>query len=69
PHPEGEHQIIRNIDINHDTDLLDERSTTGFRFNFQRFPMSFPVSPQDKLALTMTTDFREKTWSARESWR
>jgi hypothetical protein len=32
PHPEGESQIIRNIVINHNTDLLDERSTTGFRF-------------------------------------
>jgi len=31
PHPEGESQIIRNIVINHNTDLLDERSTTGFR--------------------------------------
>ena len=27
------------------------------------------MSTQDKLALTMTNDFREKTWSARESWR
>jgi uncharacterized protein (TIGR00730 family) len=27
------------------------------------------MSAEDKLAHTMTTDFREKTWSARESWR
>ena len=27
------------------------------------------MSTQDKLARTMTNDFREKTWSARESWR
>ena len=27
------------------------------------------MNTQDKLALTMTNDFREKTWSARESWR
>ena len=31
PHPEGDSQIIRNIFINHNTDLLNERSTTGFR--------------------------------------
>jgi len=36
-----------------------------FSFNFQRFPMN----TQDKLASTMTNDFLEKTWSARESWR
>ena len=27
------------------------------------------MSAEDNLAHTMTTDFREKTWSARESWR
>ena len=27
------------------------------------------MSAEDKLAHTMTADFREKTWSARESWR
>ena len=27
------------------------------------------MSAEDKLAHTMTNDFREKTWSARESWR
>jgi uncharacterized protein (TIGR00730 family) len=27
------------------------------------------MSPKDKLARTMTNDFREKTWAARESWR
>ena len=27
------------------------------------------MSAEEKLAHTMTTDFREKTWSARESWR
>jgi len=27
------------------------------------------MSPQDKLASTMTADFLEKSWSARESWR
>jgi uncharacterized protein (TIGR00730 family) len=27
------------------------------------------MSSEDKLAHTMTADFREKTWSARESWR
>ena len=27
------------------------------------------MTTQDKLARTMTNDFREKTWSARESWR
>ncbi|MDN5752961.1 MAG: hypothetical protein L0H15_06730, partial [Nitrosospira sp.] len=31
PHPEGERQIIRNVVINHNADLLNERSTTGFR--------------------------------------
>ncbi|MDN5753965.1 MAG: hypothetical protein L0H15_11955, partial [Nitrosospira sp.] len=33
--PEGERQIIRNIVINHNIDLLNERSTTGFRFHTQ----------------------------------
>ena len=27
------------------------------------------MSPKNKLARTMTEEFREKTWSARESWR
>lgn len=27
------------------------------------------MTTQDKLARTMTNDFREKTWSAKESWR
>ncbi len=27
------------------------------------------MSPKDKLARTMTNEFREKTWSASESWR
>jgi hypothetical protein len=27
------------------------------------------MSPKDKVARTMTNDFREKTWAARESWR
>ncbi|PTR08985.1 hypothetical protein C8R32_10464 [Nitrosospira sp. Nsp5] len=35
PHPEGESQIIRNIVINHNTDLSNERSTTGFRLNIK----------------------------------
>lgn len=31
PRPEGEYQIIRNIVIDYNADLLNERSTTGFR--------------------------------------
>jgi hypothetical protein len=27
------------------------------------------MNSQEKLARTMTSDFMEKTWSARESWR
>ena len=49
-----------------DTGKMNRQPATMFSFKTSK---GFQMSAEDKLAHTMTNDFREKTWSASESWR